>query len=48
MLEEGVLTVKKLIVLVLVALGAFAIYRKVQADRAEMDLWNEAGAATDH
>lgn len=38
---------KKLIILALVALGAFAIYRKLQADRAEMDLWNEAGAASE-
>ncbi|MDS1272644.1 DLW-39 family protein [Lipingzhangella sp. LS1_29] len=39
---------KKLIVLALVALGAFVIYRKLQADRAEMDLWSEAGAASDN
>jgi len=26
-------------------LGAFAVWRKVQADRAELDLWNEATAA---
>ena len=28
---------KKIIVLALVALGAFAVYRKIQADRAELD-----------
>jgi hypothetical protein len=35
-------TVKKLIILALIALGAAAIWRKVQADRAELDLWTEA------
>ncbi|GAB3450637.1 hypothetical protein GCM10027570_25850 [Streptomonospora sediminis] len=37
-------TMKKIIILVLVALGAFAVYRKIQADRAELDLWTEATA----
>jgi hypothetical protein len=37
--------VKKLIALVLVGLAAFAFWRKVQADRAELDLWTEATAA---
>jgi hypothetical protein len=36
--------VKKLLVLVVLALGAFAVWRKVQADRAELDLWTEATA----
>jgi hypothetical protein len=36
--------VKKLLVLALLGLGAFAIWRKVQADRAELDLWTEATA----
>ncbi|PRX99591.1 DLW-39 family protein [Allonocardiopsis opalescens] len=36
---------KKLLILVLVALGAFAIWRKIQADRAELDLWTEATSA---
>ncbi|QKW31533.1 hypothetical protein SAMN05421803_1186 [Nocardiopsis flavescens] len=44
-INERVQTVKKIIVLALVALGAFAIYRKIQADRAELDLWTEATAA---
>ncbi|GAA2298258.1 hypothetical protein GCM10010149_53730 [Nonomuraea roseoviolacea subsp. roseoviolacea] len=35
-------TVKKLVVLALVALGGLLIWRKVQADRAELDLWTEA------
>jgi hypothetical protein len=38
---EG-LTVKKLLVLALLGLGTFAVWRKVQADRAEIDLWTEA------
>ena len=33
---------KKLLLLVLVGLGVFAVWRKVQADRAELDLWTEA------
>ncbi|MEU0521029.1 DLW-39 family protein [Streptosporangium sp. NPDC006007] len=33
---------KKLLVLALVALGGLLIWRKVQADRAEFDLWTEA------
>ncbi len=36
---------KKLIVLFALAIGAFAIWRKVQSDRAELDLWTEATAA---
>ncbi|PSK99291.1 hypothetical protein CLV63_10311 [Murinocardiopsis flavida] len=47
-IEEGVHTVKKILVLVLVALGAFAVYRKIQADRAELDLWTEATAASEN
>jgi len=34
--------VKKLILLGVVALGLAAVWRKVQADRAELDLWTEA------
>lgn len=36
---------KKVLVLVLLGLGVFAVWRKVQADRAELDLWTEATAA---
>ena len=36
---------KKLIALAVVSLGAFAVWRKVQSDRAELDLWTEATAA---
>ena len=39
---EGVRTVKKLLLLALVGLGVFAAWRKIQADRAELDLWTEA------
>jgi hypothetical protein len=34
--------VKKLFLLALVAIGIRAVWRKVQADRAELDLWTEA------
>ena len=33
---------KKLLVLVAAAVGAFVIFRKIANDRAEQDLWNEA------
>ena len=36
---------KKIIVLAAVALGIAAVWRKVQADRAELDLWTEATTA---
>ena len=39
--------VKKLIVIALLGLSAFAVWRKVQADRAELDLWTEATTADD-
>jgi hypothetical protein len=34
--------VKKLFVLAVLGVGGFAVWRKVQADRAELDLWTEA------
>jgi len=34
--------VKKLILLALIVLGGLAVWRKVQSDRAELDLWTEA------
>jgi hypothetical protein len=37
--------VRKLVVLALIGLGAFFVWRKVQADRAELDLWTEATTA---
>jgi hypothetical protein len=39
--------VKKLLVIALLALSAFAVWRKVQSDRAELDLWTEATTADD-
>jgi hypothetical protein len=39
--------VKKLLLVVLLALSVFAVWRKVQADRAELDLWTEATTADD-
>jgi hypothetical protein len=39
--------VKKLFILALLVLGGFAVWRKVQAQRADLDLWNEATAADD-
>jgi hypothetical protein len=41
----GFLAVKKLFLVVLLGLGAFAVWRKVQSDRTELDLWTEATAA---
>jgi hypothetical protein len=39
--------VKKLIILALLLVGGAAVWRKVQADRAELDLWTEATTADD-
>lgn len=33
---------KKLFLLALVAVGGFLVYRQLQADKAEQDLWTEA------
>ncbi len=33
---------KKLFVLIAVALGGFLVWRRVQQDRMEQDLWREA------
>ncbi len=38
---------KKLLMLILVAVGGLAIYRRMQASRAEQDLWHEATTAPD-
>ena len=35
----------KILLVVMLALGGFAVWRKVQSDRAELDLWTEATAA---
>jgi hypothetical protein len=34
--------VKKLLLLALVSAGAFAIWRKMESDKAEQDLWAQA------
>jgi hypothetical protein len=39
--------VKKLLIVVLLGISAFAVWRKVQADRAETNLWTEATTADD-
>jgi hypothetical protein len=39
---EGIHIVKKLVILALISVGVFAVWRKVQSDRAELDLWSEA------
>jgi hypothetical protein len=36
--------VKKLLILGVIALGGFAVWRKVQSQRADFDLWSEATA----
>jgi hypothetical protein len=44
---EGFHAVKKLLVVTVVVLSAVAVWRKVQADRAELNLWTEATSADD-
>jgi hypothetical protein len=39
---------KKLLVLIVLALSGFAVWRKVQAQRADLDLWSEATAADEY
>lgn len=38
---------KKLFLLALVGIGVFAVWKKVQSDRAELDLWSEATTGDD-
>jgi hypothetical protein len=40
--------VKKLLILALLVLGGLAVWRKVQAQRAELDLWSEATTPDDY
>ncbi len=44
---EGFQAVKKLLVVAVLVLSAAAVWRKVQADRAELNLWTEATSADD-
>lgn len=39
---------KKLLIFLVVALGGFAVYRRVQAQRADLDLWSEATSSDDY
>lgn len=39
---KGCAAVKKLLLLALIAIGILAVWRKVQSDRAQLDLWPEA------
>lgn len=39
---------KKLFILALLVLGAVAVWRRVQAQRADLDLWSEATAPDDY
>jgi hypothetical protein len=39
---------KKLLLVVVVVLGGFAVWRKVQAQRADLDLWSEATSSDDY
>ena len=39
---------KKLLILIVVALGGFVVWRKVQAQRADLYLWSEATAPDDY
>ena len=41
-------SVKKLFILALLVLGALAVWRRVQAQRADLDLWSEATAPDDY
>ena len=39
---------KKLLILILLALGGLAVWRKVASQRADLDLWSEATAPDEH
>ena len=39
---------KKLLILIVVVLSGFAVWRKVQAQRADLDLWSEATSSDDY
>jgi MYXO-CTERM domain-containing protein len=44
----GTGSVKRLLILALLVLGGFAVWRKVQAQRADLDLWSEATTPDDY
>jgi hypothetical protein len=39
---------KKVLILIVLALSGFAVWRRVQAQRADLDLWSEATASDDY
>ena len=39
---------KKLLILILLVLGGLAVWRKVAAQRADLDLWSEATAPDEY
>ncbi|MGD0700488.1 MAG: DLW-39 family protein [Trebonia sp.] len=39
---------KKLLILIVLALGGLAVWRKVAAQRADLDLWSEATTPDDY
>ncbi len=44
----GTGSVKKLLILILLVLGGLAVWRKVAAQQADLDLWSEATAPDDY
>ncbi|QLI99532.1 hypothetical protein HZZ00_37120 [Streptomyces sp. NEAU-sy36] len=40
--RRGRAVLKKLLLVALAAIGGLLVYRQIQADRAEQDLWTEA------
>ena len=44
----GTGSVKKLLILILFVLGGLAVWRKVAAQRADLDLWSEATAPDEY
>jgi hypothetical protein len=44
----GAGSVKKLFILVLVGLCGLAVWRRIQAQRADLDLWSEATTPDDY
>ena len=39
---------KKLFILALLVLGGLAVWRRIQAQRADLDLWSEAMTSDEH
>jgi hypothetical protein len=46
--DGGTGSVKKLLILILLVLGGLAVWRKVAAQRADLDLWSEATTPDDY